>query len=434
MSRLLILLAACLLALPAMALAQTTPEDAVRGHFAAIAAEDYLAADQYFSAAFQRAFKPDVSALNAYYLARFEQVSRGYQILAIEPLADEQVQADVLTVEFADTHPEAPVGVTERIYYYLLREKVAESAPGRDSDGYAWRIDIFDSIKFATLAEARRRPYLYTKEAWPEAGSSELRSEQGLFHIQAALDSFYAENGQYPFRLLGGDNRRDELIAAGKLLGTYPQNGFANRPMRAVEFGERSSGDFSYYSVDAEGDGIREGYWLVLHGKVPEHYYFDNRDAIYLVNESMAGSQFELAEQFATFWAARGGEQLAISQALIDRDSEVAAAAPLINPGVPDLTAEAAGEAAPPAETTPEPAAAGTAPPAEGAPIPAESVTAPAEGEEPSGTAESFPSIAGTLAEAVRAVAHRLLPVGPPSLEYSAPSPEALTVRSFGFR
>lgn len=344
MRRLFLPLIACWFTLSSLAYAQTEPADMLAAHFAAITAEKYTEADQYFSTAFLRAFKGDVAALNEYYLARHTQLAPGYSILATEQLGDTRVEAVVVTVEFADPHPEAPVGVTERMYYYLLREKAADGAPGRDADGYAWRIEVYDAIRFDTLAEARQRPYLYTSEAWNDDAGAELRSRQGIFRIQLALGAFYLDHGQFPFRLLGGDNRRDELIAGGYINERYPACGFAERPMRAVEFGERSSGDFSYYSVDADGDGAFEGYWLLLHGKVPEHYYFEGRDTIYLLNAGLSGSQQELADQFMVFWMQRGAEQLALTTAFVELSEQLEAGLPLpaaleLGPALPSLPA-----------------------------------------------------------------------------------------------
>src|SRR5207237_199327 len=125
--------------------------------------------------------------------------------------------------------------------------------------------EIYDALRYGTLAEARRRPYLYTSEAWPEDASRELIARQGLFRIQWALSSYFAVHGAYPGVLVGGGNAGDALLKE-KELPAYPQNGFAARPMQNVDVGYASPGDFAYYAVDADGDGKAEDYWLLLHG------------------------------------------------------------------------------------------------------------------------------------------------------------------------
>ncbi|MCH7471822.1 hypothetical protein IIA79_02590 [bacterium] len=310
-----------LLACATAAVAQDSPAGVVEAHFAAIAAENYVGADAYFSAAFLRAFKADVSRLNEYYRTRREQISLGYQFLEPRTLDDEGKDTASVVVEFGDPRTDAIVTVTERMYYYLVRERAPPSSPGAGRDGYAWRIDIFDALAFESLADARRRPYLYTREAWPEDSGRELKSRQGLFRLQWALDAYFRDRGQYPFRLLGGKDRRDELISGGYLTGAYPPCGFADRPMRAVEFAERSSGDLSYYSVDADGDGRRESYWLLLHGKVKEHYYFERKDTVYILSAEV-GSQAELAEGFARYWFSRMGKELEITGAVFPSEPQ----------------------------------------------------------------------------------------------------------------
>ncbi len=314
-----ILCSALLLASVPPASAQESPAgaaQAVTQHFEALLAEDYRLADEYFTAAFQRAFKGDVARVNQYYLTRFEQAGRGYEIVEVQPLDDPDQETAVAVVEFAAPQPDMPVTATERIYYYLVREKVESGAPGRSSDGQAWRIDIFDSFRFESLADARRRPYLYTREAWPEDEGRELKSRQGLFRIQWALDSFYFDNHHYPLRLLGSDNRRDELIAGDYLAGAYPLCGFDDRPMRSVDFMEKSSGDFTYIGIDDNGDGESEGYWMLLHGKVPSHFYFIGRDTVYILSSEGGGSQRAMAEAFAEYWQRRDGRELALTEAV----------------------------------------------------------------------------------------------------------------------
>lgn len=298
---------------------QQQPEgaaQAVTQHFEALLAEDYRLADEYFTAAFRRAFKGDVARVNQYYLARFEQAGRGYDIVEVQPLGDPELETAIAVVEFAPPDPDMPVTSTERIYYYLVREEVESGAPGRASDGRAWRIDIFDSFRFDSLADARRRPYLYTREAWPEDEGRELKSRQGLFRIQWALDAFYFDNRHYPLRLLGSDNRRDELIAGDYLAGAYPLCGFDDRPMRSVEFMEKSSGDFTYIGIDDNGDGESEGYWLLLHGKVPSHFYFIGRDTVYILSSEGRGGQRAMAEAFAEYWRLSDGRELALTEAV----------------------------------------------------------------------------------------------------------------------
>jgi hypothetical protein len=168
------------------------------------------------------------------------------------------------------------------------------------TDGLAWRIDIFDAVRFDTLAEARRRPYLHTRQAWPEYEGRELRSRQGLFRLQWVLESYYDDHGYYPDKLHGGEDSRDALIKENYLTGSYPHCGFADRPMELVDFGERSSGDFTYYSADTDGDDQPEVYWLLLHGKIREHYYYTDYDITYVLS-SVKGGQNELAEGFAAY-------------------------------------------------------------------------------------------------------------------------------------
>jgi hypothetical protein len=113
--------------------------------------------------------------------------------------------------------------------------------------------------------------------------------------------------------LLGSDNRRDELIGGGYLLGRYPDNGFNGGAMRMREFGLKSSGDFAYYSVDADNDGWREGYWLLLHGKVPQDFIFAGYDTMHILSNQTGGSQFDQAQLFSQYWQSRAGQALEIS-------------------------------------------------------------------------------------------------------------------------
>jgi hypothetical protein len=284
------------------------PADAVRSHFLEISAENYSGADQYFSAAFRRAFKGDFAAMDRYYIMRRAQLRSGYEIIASQPLADPNRETARVTVEFKDPSTDRVVLVAERMHYYLVREKADERSPLRDSSGMAWRIDIFDALEYESLAEARRRPYLYTREAWAEDEGRELKAQQGLYRVQQALESFKRVTGQYPLRLLGADNRRDELISGKYLPEKYPLCGFDDRPMQAVEFGIRSSGDFSYYSIDKDGDGKPDGYWLLLHGKIPGNALFAGRDTIMLLADGYRADQGLLAYEFAQWWAAQRGE------------------------------------------------------------------------------------------------------------------------------
>ncbi len=334
------------------------PDEAVRSHFAAIQAEEYSAADSYFSADFLGAFKADVEALNAYYSTRREQLAAGYTIVSVEPLADTQRETARVTVDFADPREDAVRTVTERLNYYLIREKVPEGSPGRDGEGRAWRIDIYDAIGFDTLADARRRAYLGTKQAWAEDEGRELRSKQGFFRIQWALGSFGDAKGHYPLRLLGGDNRRDELISNGYLAGSYPTNGFNNEPMKLQDFGERSSGDYSYYSLDTDADGQPDDYWLLLHGKVSTNYYFEGHDTIYIANAQMDGSQAELAQRFADFWLERSGNELTLTDAV---EPPMPSSALLPTEGMHEMLADARaeqGDSRTVASAAPEPVAA----------------------------------------------------------------------------
>ncbi len=301
-------LASCLLGLVFAVLqplaAQAAAEDAVLAHFEAILAEQYVQADQYFSREFRAAFKGDVDRINAYYRTRAAQLARGYSISAISELDDGDRETMRVTVDFSDADPQDGVDITERFFYYLVRQNSTD----RDAvDGKAWRIDIFDALRFDSLADARRRPYLYTGQEWDEFASSELIARQGLFRIQMALESFHMENSGYPFRLLGDDSRRDELISSNKLGATYPQCGFNDRPMRSVQFEEKSSGDFTYYSVDADSDGVNEGYWLILHGRDEGGFYFEGRDTIYILSDAVGLTQREQADGFSAFWQARTG-------------------------------------------------------------------------------------------------------------------------------
>ncbi|MEZ5339420.1 MAG: hypothetical protein R3F46_14310 [bacterium] len=295
---------ALLLFRPVQALAQTGPEAVVSGHFAAITAQEYAQADGYFSREFRSAFKADIARMNAYYLARAAQIARGYEIRDVSPLSDADRETVRVTVDFADANPDDGSDITERIYYYLIRQN---STDPDAYEGKAWRIDIFDALSFDSLADARRRPYLYTGQEWDEFASRELIARQGLFRIQMALESFHQEHQSYPFRLLGDDNRRDELINANKLGATYPPCGFNDRPMRSVQFEEKSSGDFSYYGLDADADGVNEGYWLLLHGRDENGFYFEGRDTIYVLSEQAGLTQREQAEGFAAWWEARNG-------------------------------------------------------------------------------------------------------------------------------
>ncbi|MCB1186437.1 hypothetical protein KDL29_04645 [bacterium] len=307
------LAAAGLLALlaPGLALAQLPPGDVVVEHFKAIAAEEYVDADHFFSREFRTAFKADVARMNAYYRTRREQIARGYEIREITPLEDADRETMRVTVDFSDGSPDDGVDITERIYYYLIRQNNTDSDA---FEGKAWRIDIFDALSFDSLADARRRPYLYSGQEWDEFASRELIARQGLFRIQMALESFHQENQGYPFRLLGDDNRRDELINSNKLGATYPPCGFNDRPMRSVQFEEKSSGDFSYYSVDTDGDGVNEGYWLLLHGRDEGGFYFEGRDTIYVLSEAVGLTQREQAEGFAAWWEAREGQSPVLSE------------------------------------------------------------------------------------------------------------------------
>jgi hypothetical protein len=306
-------LACCL---PLAAAWAAGPEDTLRDHFARISSADYTGAAEFFSGAFRRAFKGDVKAMDTYYLRRREQLVPGYEIIGVTPLADPGRQTARVTVDFNDPDTASPVQITERLHYYLIREKVAAGAPLRDRDGLAWRIDIYDALSYDSLAAARRRPYLYTLEAWPDDLGRELKSRQGLYRIQQALEEYRAANGAYPGTLYGEDNRRDPLIKGKQLADNYPPNGFNGRWMRAVDFGENSSGDFSYYGLDADKDGQAEGYFLLLHGKVPASCVYTGRDSIMLLGTDYSVEQSSLARQFAAWWQRQKGKPLTPGPAL----------------------------------------------------------------------------------------------------------------------
>ncbi|MBN2081149.1 hypothetical protein JW859_02960 [bacterium] len=347
MRSLMIFLLLTALTAPAWAQNNPLPADTVEAHFAAISAEEYTQADEYFSAAFHRAFKTEQrQQVDQYYLTRADQLARGYEIVDTRLLADEDKDTALVIVHFGDPFPEAFVGMTEEMCYYLIREHVGDDAPLAGRDGRAWRIDIFDAIRYDTLAEARRRPYLFTREAWPEDEGSELKSRQGLYRIQQALERFYATNGQYPFRLHGGTNRRDELISGRYFYGSYPDSGFNQRPMEFQDFGKKSAGDFAYYSVDADGDERYEGYWLLLHGKLDDSFYFVDRDAVYILSSLERGTQQELAELFAQFWLAERGRELQLAPGLLAL-AEPYPAARLETGAVAELAGSLPGSSAP---------------------------------------------------------------------------------------
>jgi hypothetical protein len=318
-----------------IAQAQTGAADVVDAHFKAIAAEDYAGANSYFTESFLRAFNSDNQGLREYYTARTQQVGPGWKVLETSSLSDEGREAAVVVVDFLDPRTEAPVMVSERMYYYLLRVPVKGKAFGVAADGKAWRIDIFDALRFGTLAEARRRPYLYTKDAWPEDEGRELRSRQALFRIQWALTQHFTDNGAYPAQLQGGTDMNEPLIAGGYLQAAYPQNGFTSRPVQAAEFNAKSPGDFAYYALDSDGDGKFEGYWLLLHGAISERNYFTGHDAIYIASGDSSQDQTQLAGAFAAWWAQRSGEQLQVTGATAAR----VAAFSLIRPRIEEAPA-----------------------------------------------------------------------------------------------
>ncbi len=430
------------LAVPLTASAQASdPAEVVRAHFAAITAEDYTGADDFFSAAFIRSFKADVNKLNYYYLVRQAQLAAGYEVTEVAPLADENHDTMLVVVEFGPINPDAFVTATERMHYYLIREKAPAAAPLRDSDGMAWRIDIFDALRFDSLADARRRPYLYTRDSWDDDTTRELRSRQGMYRVYLALESFKTAEGQYPLRLLGGDNRRDELIAGGYLQDRYPVGGFSDAPMTEYGVDRNHAGDFAYYSVDADGDGVREAFWLLLHGKDQTGFYYTDRDIIYIINHDYGPDQRALAEEFAGFWQQQRNETLALrnipwEQGLAQQLQGVAGAAadalertngapvPIeqLRPAFPGVIAPRAG-AVPGAEHAQAPAA-------------------PAGGDDPSGaTPDILEPVRDTLqASAVaRQVAVQLaalaglLRSAAPAAAPAAPEPaEELEVHSYG--
>ena len=438
-----LMICAAILALATPALAQSTPVDTLHGHFAAISAEDYPAADLYFSSAFRKAFKNEQRAeVDSYYLARKAQLDRGYEILEVMELADGDRETVRITVDFGDPVPDAPIGITERMYYYLIRQKVDPDAPLADGDNRAWRIDIFDALSYDTLADARRRPYLYTNESWDDEGSRELRSRQGIFRIQYALNRYYEDHGQFPFRLRGRDNRRDELISGGYIYERYPENGFNGQPMEAVEFGKKSSGDFAYYSVDADGDGQREGYWLLLHGKSRDAAYFEHHDAIYILG-STAGTQAELAGAFSQYWVDRGSEYLVLSPYLLlseplETGSLIDPLHPTVAPGgelpeVPTAPAESADlKPISPADGSPAPVVTDT--PVDQPGIAVEDILV--EGELPNAIDILTQALAFETVAAVREVADSLAGSEQPGeapLELKPVKPEKLKVYHYGF-
>lgn len=388
--------------------AQEGAEAAVRAHFAAIEAQDYTLADRWFSPAFLHVFKPDVAKLNAYYLTRQEQLARGYRILETRPLEDEDRETAVAVVEFNDPVSDAPVQVSERIYYYLIRLKVPPDAPGADGQGQAWRIDVFENLGYGSLADARRRAYLYTSEAWQDDATRELKSRQGLFRIQWALEKFYFTQGHYPQRLRGGDDRRDDLLSRKILINIYPPSGYDARAMQAVEFGEKSSGDFSYYSFDADGDGTLDSYYLLLHGKDKQRFYFQGQDTVYILSSRGDLSQMELAQEFSAYWQAQHGDRLVVTQA----------PEPLVPVGSLLQTPQQAGLA----PLTPPPPAPAAEPQAPAAAISVD--TAPALADLQAVLAQRAAELAQSLIVHGQGVA---IPPAP------AVAPEQLTVYSFGF-
>jgi hypothetical protein len=323
----------------------------VDSHFRAIAAEDYRGCDAWFSAAFLHAFKGDVQRMNRYYEMRHAQVGRGWQFVETAALPDPERQTAIVVVEFGPADLGAPIVASERMYYYLIREKAADGTPGMDSEGRAWRIDIYDALRYDSLAEARRRPYLYTSDAWPEDAGRELKSRQGLYRLQWALDSFFEDRNAYPEKLIGDSSKKDELINGKYLTGAYPASGYNDRGIAAVGFDEKSAGDFSYIPVDADNDGRFEAYWLLLHGKDPANFYFRGYDTVYILSSGESGGQFELAQSFASYWIATGGGPLEYTAAL-PRE-------PQIEPAV--ILAPAAAATQPPDPQTPVAAAQGSA-------------------------------------------------------------------------
>jgi hypothetical protein len=439
-------LAALLLLWPACRALAQQPDAAetVREHFKAITAEDYTGADKFFSAAFLRAFKADVEKLNYYYLARQAQLGYGYKIMETEPLSDPGRETMLVVVEFGPYNPDAFVTATERMHYYLIREKAEAGTPLRDADGMAWRIDIFDALRYTSLADARRRPYLYTRDTWDDPASRELRSRQGLYRIYLALETFREANGQYPFRLLGGENRRDELIAGGFIKERYPDCGFAGRAMEEYGADRNHAGDFGYYAVDKDGDGKREGFWLLLHGKDQSRFYYTDRDIIYIINQDYAPDQRELAEQFAEFWHGLKGQPLALREITWEEGLEAR----------PQGVASAAADALHRLEQAPaggeplRPLFPGIIAPREGVDVPGAGATgteAPevppaAPAAEPGAEAAPVDAAAGqasVLADAVAAQLMRLAdvfrPQGEPAQAEPVPAPaEELEIHSYG--
>jgi hypothetical protein len=318
-----------------VASADTGPADVVNAHFKAISEEDYDGANTYFTEAFMRSFNSTTGGLRDYYTARRQQVKPGWKIVETAALSDEGKETAVVVVDFGDPRKESPVVITERMYYYLMRVPVKGKAFGAAADGKAWRIDIFDALRFATLAEARRRPYLYTKDAWPEDQGRELRSRQGLFRIQWALTQYFTEHGEYPQALQGGTDKNEPLIAGGFLRDAYPDNGFTGSPIKVAAFDVQSPGDFAYYPVNADGDDKVEGYWLLLHGAVSERNFFTGFDAIYIASGDASQDQTLLANAFAAWWQKRGGAQLQVTGATAARVASFS----LIRPRIEEVPA-----------------------------------------------------------------------------------------------
>jgi hypothetical protein len=163
-------------------------------------------------------------------------------------------------------------------------------------------------------------------------------------------------------RLSGSACRRrrgkDPLLNGNYFTGSYPTNGWGDRPQAAVGLDERSSGDFTYIPVDADGDGQFDDYWLLLHGKIPGNYYYDGTDIIYALSSSAGSGQYDLATAFSAYWSGRSGSPLQPGPGLLALAPEEQTEAPAADgaglPPEPGIAAEGTATANPAQAALPE--------------------------------------------------------------------------------